>query len=67
MAKKKKEPKKPKVNKELEGFDITVNNFGEIQTPYNLDKLNDFLNKNVEDKKLKNRKDEDDKEGEKRK
>ena len=56
MTKKKEEPK-PKVNSELEGFDININNFGEIQSSMDIDKLNDFLNKNVEDKKLKDRKD----------
>ncbi|HWZ22846.1 MAG TPA: hypothetical protein VNW06_09350 [Cytophagaceae bacterium] len=53
--KNKKEEKKPKVNKDLKGFDITVNNFGEINSTFDLDKLNEFLDKNVEDKKLKNR------------
>jgi hypothetical protein len=48
--------KKPEVNDELNGFDITINNFGEINSTYDLDKLNDFLNKNVDDKKLRNRK-----------
>ncbi len=52
---KKNEDKKPKVNKELKGFDITVNSFGEINSTFDLDKLNEFLDKNVEDKKLKNR------------
>lgn len=55
--KKKKDEKKPKVNKELNGFDITVNSFGEINSTFDLDKLNEFLDKNVEDKKLKNRTD----------
>jgi hypothetical protein len=59
MAKKKKDPKKPKVHKDLDGFDVSVNKFGEIQTPFDLDKLNDFLNKNVEDKKLRNLKDDE--------
>jgi hypothetical protein len=54
---KKDEGKKPKVNKELKGFDITVNSFGEINSTFDLDKLNEFLDKNVEDKKLKNRND----------
>jgi hypothetical protein len=58
MAKKKNTHKtKPKVNKELEGFDITINSFGEINTNYDLDKLNEFLNKNIDDKKLRGRKD----------
>lgn len=58
MAKKKvikKEKETPKVNKDLNGFDIKINSFGEIVTSYDLDKINDFLDKNVDDKKLKNR------------
>src|SRR6478609_5330502 len=45
----------PKVNKELSCFDIKINSFGEIITSYDLDIINDFLDRNVEDKKLKNR------------
>ena len=63
MAKKKdKNPadEKPKVNKELEGFDIKIDSFGEIQSSLPIDKINEFLNKNVEDKKLKDREDIDD-------
>jgi len=51
--------KKPKVNPELEGFDVKVNSFGEVKTSFDIDKLNDFLNKNVEDKKLQKRKNSD--------
>lgn len=64
MAKKKESVKKnadtekPKVNKELSGFEIKVNSFGEINSSFDLDKLNAFLDKNVEDKKLKDRKEE---------
>lgn len=59
MAKKKskKEKETPKVSKDLTGFDIKVNSFGEIITSYDLDKVNEFLDKNVDDKKLKNRSD----------
>jgi len=60
MAKKKvikKEKETPKVNKDLEGFDIKINSFGEIVTSYDLDKINGFLDKNVDDKKLKSRAD----------
>lgn len=49
---KKKDKKKPKVNPELEGFDIKINTFGEITATMSIDKINDFLDKNVEDKKL---------------
>lgn len=56
MSKKKTVKKeKPRVNKELEGFDIQINSFGEINTTYDLDKVNEFLNKNVDDKKLRGR------------
>jgi len=59
MAKKKtnKKNEKPKVNQELEGFDLKVDSFGEIQSSFSIDKINEFLNKNVEDKKLKDRED----------
>ncbi len=59
------ESKKPKVNKDLKGFEIKINSFGEINTTFDLDKLNDFLDKNVDDKKLKNR--EEDKNNKKKK
>jgi putative NADH-flavin reductase len=57
MAKKKTTPapdlsEKPRVHKELEGFDIKINSFGEINSSINIDKLNEFLNKHVDDKKL---------------
>lgn len=56
MAKKKLSKKEqPNVNPELQGFDIKVNSFGEIVTNYDIDKINEFLNKNVDDKKLRNR------------
>jgi len=58
MAKKKSAKKeKPKVNKDLDGFDIQINSFGEIVTSYDLDKINNFLDKNVDDKKLRERED----------
>ena len=47
----------PKVHKELEGFDIRINSFGEITSTFDMDKINEFLNRNVEDKKLKDRED----------
>ena len=67
MAKKKdknKEQEKPKVNAELDGFDIKIDSFGEIQSSLPIDKINEFLNKNVDDKKRRDRDDiEDWKEG----
>ena len=53
MAKKKKSTeKKARVHKELEGFEIKVNPLGEITSNYNIDQINKFLDKNVYDKKL---------------
>lgn len=60
MPRKKKtdsESTKPKVSKELEGLNIKVNSFGEIKTNYDIDKINEFLNKSLDDKKLRDRED----------
>ncbi len=67
MAKKKdknSKDKKPKVHDELTGFNIKIDEFGEISSNLNIDKLNQFLDENVEDKKLieKNEKESKDKE-----
>jgi len=60
MAKKAKEKVElPKVHKDLEGFDVTINSFGEIQMSYNIEKINDFLNNKVDDKKLKHLKEDE--------
>ena len=53
MAKKK--DKKPKVHEDLKGFDIKINSFGEIIRSHDIDDINEFLDENVEDKKLKDR------------
>lgn len=45
----------PKVNPELEGFDIRIDSFGEISSTYEIDKINEFLNRHVDDKKLRER------------
>ena len=50
--KKKKEERKAKVHKDLQGFDVSINSFGEINRSFDIDKLNTFLSKNVKDKKL---------------
>ncbi|GJM30074.1 MAG: hypothetical protein DHS20C17_27090 [Cyclobacteriaceae bacterium] len=49
---KKDKEEKPRVNKELEGFDIEIDAFGEIKTNYDINKINEFLNREVDDKKL---------------
>jgi len=53
MPKKKPLKGKPEVHKDLEGFEININEFGEIQSNTPVEKLNKFLNENVEDKKFK--------------
>lgn len=58
MTKKKKtkpSEEKAQVHQELNGFKIQVDEFGQIQSNLNIDRMNDFLNQNVEDKKLKDR------------
>lgn len=42
----------PNVNAELSGFNIEINEFGEIVTSFDVNKLNQFLDKSVEDKKF---------------
>jgi hypothetical protein len=61
MTKKKTTPpesaEKPRVHKDLDGFDIRINSFGEITSTIDIDKINQFLNKHVDDKKLRSRDD----------
>ncbi len=57
MSRKKKDDKTASVHPELEGFSIKVNSFGEIESSFNIEKLNKFLDKNVDDKKLRDRDD----------
>lgn len=48
--------KAPKVHPELEGFELTIDRFGQIVSTIDRDKINQFLDKHLpEDKKLKNR------------
>ena len=53
MPKKKPKKGKPEVHEDLEGFDIKINEFGEIVSSFDVDKLNEFLNENLADKKFK--------------
>lgn len=52
MPKKKNKKGNPEVHDDLKGFNIKINEFGEIVSNVSVDKLNDFLDKNVDDKKL---------------
>ncbi|MEN7548289.1 hypothetical protein AAG747_10250 [Rapidithrix thailandica] len=46
---------KPKVHPELKGFDIYINELGEVKWSKSIEEVNLFLNKHVVDKKLKER------------
>lgn len=59
MPKKKSKKGKPQVHSDLKGLDININEFGEIRSNTDVGKINEFLNKNVEDKKFRERDDID--------
>ena len=46
---------KPAFHEGLEGFDIKVNSFGQMESTFEIDQLNAFLNKEVGDKKMKDK------------
>jgi len=60
MPKKKTDKQKPDVHEDLKDFEIKINEFGEITTNMDVSKLNKFLDKNVDDKKLRGLEGEDD-------
>ena len=41
-------------HKDLKGFNIKIDPFGKMETSYTIDKLNEFLNENMNDKRLSN-------------
>jgi hypothetical protein len=49
--------RKPRVHKDLDGFEVSINQFGELNSNMDIEKINEFLNKNVDDKKLAERDD----------
>lgn len=57
MPRKKKKPLEPKsvrpsFHERLSGFDIRINPFGEMESTFEIDQLNKFLNEEVKDKKI---------------
>jgi len=52
MSKRKRNIKRPLTHEELKGFDITINEFGQIITSFEVEKVNKFLDEHLEDKKL---------------
>jgi len=70
MEKEPQSPKKrkPRVHTQLEGFEVSINQFGELQSNMAIEKLNKFLDENVDDKKLTDRSDyEEEQKGKKKK
>lgn len=57
MKYKKKRKKNAKVHEDLDGLDIKINKFGEIESNMDIDELNRFLTEYVKDKKLEDRDD----------
>lgn len=58
MAGKKKKTQSPPPNRSsfhegLKGFDIRISPFGEMESTFEIDQLNDFLNRQVMDRKIK--------------
>lgn len=45
--------KNKKSGHDLKEFEISINSFGEIQSNFDIDEINDYLNRNLRDKKLK--------------
>ena len=52
-----KETPKPRVHSDLRGFEVSIDQFGELRSNMNIEKINEFLNQNVDDKKLAERED----------
>lgn len=50
---------KPRVHQELKGFEVSIDSFGELKSNLPIEKLNKFLNENVDDKKLSDRDDQE--------
>lgn len=53
--------RKPRVHKNLSGLEVSIDSFGEIKSTMNIEKINAFLDENVEDKKLIEQKEHDEK------
>jgi hypothetical protein len=61
MGRKKRNDLNQAMHNDLKGFNIKINEFGEIKSSFPVDKLNLFLNHNIHDKKLKDIKSHDEK------
>lgn len=52
MSEKKPKREKGQVHKEIKNFEIRINKFGQLEKSMSNEDLNQFLNKNIADKKL---------------
>ncbi|HPG09420.1 MAG TPA: hypothetical protein P5275_16575 [Saprospiraceae bacterium] len=57
-----KDPGAPKKKKVQQEFDININEFGEVTSNISIDRINDFLNRELQDKKLTNQRSDTDEE-----
>ena len=53
------EKPKDSLKDSIESLDIKINEFGEIRTNLNIEKINEYLNQTVDDKKLRERTEEE--------
>jgi hypothetical protein len=58
---------KPRVHQALKGFEVSIDTFGELKSNVPIEKLNKFLDENVDDKKLAERDDKEVKKEKKKK
>jgi len=58
----KKKKEESQVHEELKGFELKVNPFGQIESNFDMDKINEFLNERVDDKKLREHDENDEEE-----
>lgn len=61
LPSKKKQKRKPRVHKKLSGLEVSIDSFGEIKSSMHIEKINQFLNEHVEDKKLTEQREHDEK------
>jgi hypothetical protein len=54
MPKKMEKKTEAESHKDLKGFNIKIDPFGKMETSYTIEKLNEFLNENMNDKRLSN-------------
>ncbi|MEL6123904.1 MAG: hypothetical protein AAFQ02_04115 [Bacteroidota bacterium] len=59
MNKKKSKPKPADLHKDLKGFDLKIDPFGQMESTLPMSEINDFLNDKVDDPKLRHLREEE--------